>query len=691
MVNFLAFLVSLLILFPAWATEIDTSNENNMPNAQEEVAPPAPPVSEEIPAVKKNVRPARNKEYTKELFFDQVGNGVVLPPMQLDYDLTQEKGDALRIGNVVFAERNFFFALMPLGKASPDVATLVSRSEADRYALIMRWPEPLFKSGTMEMISKTGAVLWQMEITEAMHESWSRQLAGWKKQLSDRGRMVKNTGLFATQYAEMDLSGKRAPLWNQRDIFRFCLTQTDGRAQSKLCSRWYGTKTYADKKVVMGRARVDAITPRVLVRNENAPLKDDKAVAVDRPTTFFAELLSGASYEFVAQPVKFNLMDIADTVRPGVIRVVGYDTRPTTPSVLMNPDQYTAVTKILGFEATIGDNRKFWMAAINKENPVLYFPGEGGGGIFKQKFTLSEVPRYVARPYLEKTTPTETYYDDYKLYGRKLPEVQLSTDQNSVAVVSRDQSEFIWYFKAADRGEINRSYLNVTYEGKTYRSYFEAYEGYPRELSVRFTGVVVGGQSNILGEAAYNQWFENVFGWTNYWLGRQRWGMSLKAFQGFGQLKVDQAGGKAKLAVQNFDLKYRFTPGLWGRDETVGAMVSYQNVTFGDIKVAMTGVGGFWARSMPRIFDDFLNDYIPFMNHPKWVDMELVYFANSMNSNVKLDTNFNLNFHGKVLWTEHIFGEAGFGLKRFAFTDNQLRQKAALNGIYGTVGLGVNF
>ena len=236
------------------------------------------------------------------------------------------------------------------------------------------------------MISKTGAVLWKMDITEQMHDDWSKKLEGWKAALKERGRKnIKNTGLFATQYTEQDLAGKGAPFWNQRDIFRFCLTQVEGRAQSKLCSRWYGTKTYGDKKVVMGRARVDAITPRVLVHNENAPLKDDKVVAADKPTTFFAELLSGASYEFVAQPAKFNLMDIADTAKPGVLRIVGYDTRPTTPSVIMNPDQYTSVTKFLGFEATIGDTRKFWISTVNQEDPVLYMPGQGGG-IFKQKF-----------------------------------------------------------------------------------------------------------------------------------------------------------------------------------------------------------------------------------------------------------------------------------------------------------------
>jgi hypothetical protein len=62
-----------------------------------------------------------------------------------------------------------------------------------------------------------------------------------------------------------------------------------------------------------------------------------------------------------------------------------------------------------------------------------------------------------------------------------------------------------------------------------------------------------------------------------------------------------------------------------------------------------------------------------------------------MDSNVTLNSPMSLNFHGKVLWTESIFGEAGFGMKRYGFSDSVLNQKAELNTFYGTVGLGINF
>jgi hypothetical protein len=384
-----------------------------------------------------------------------------------------------------------------------------------------------------------------------------------------------------------------------------------------------------------------------------------------------------------------QLMDISDTKNPKLLRVVGYDTRPLSKSLLLNPDQYSIWTKSLGFESTIGDPRKFWAAAVPTNDPKLYFPGEGGG-VFRQRFELSEIPRRQSRVYLQTDAPKGTYNDNIKIFGRKQPSAEISTEENFVDVNEKDNAEFTWRFKATERGQINRSYLNVEVDGKKYRSYYELYKGFPREISGRFTGVQSSSGFIMLGEVAYNQWFEDLFTWSNYWVSRQRWGVSARYFQSFNELNVDTSGGTAPLSVWNVDLKYRLVPGLWGRDETLGVLTSYQNVTFDELKAPMVGVGAFWARSMPKVFDDFIN-IVSFMRYPKWVDMEFIYYVQSMDSEIKLNSSMSLNFHGKVLWTERFFGEAGFGIKRYAFSNATLNQKAELNAFYGTVGLGINF
>ncbi|WII73780.1 hypothetical protein QJS83_07810 [Bdellovibrio sp. 22V] len=666
--------------------------------AQEQTAPSAAPpaapaeTQEEIPAPQKSLlKTAATREFNKPLYFDQLDNGVILPPLELEYDLSAANGKVLRIGNVLFSEKNFFFALLPLGKTHSQLNQVLSSGEAEKFALVMAWPDKLMTHGTLEMISRTGTVLWTYSFSQDDHVRWQKQLDEWRKGLITRGAAAKDvarSGIFGSAYAITDVKSTNAPFWGQKDSFRFCITQTDGRNQTKMCSQRYGTKS-SGNNVIMGKVRQDPTTPRVLVQNEEAALKNSVPVAVDMPTAFFAELGTGESYEFVTVPNKLELMDISDTKKPGVLRIVGYDTRPLGRSIILNPDQYSSLTKMLGFEATIGDPRKFWASVIKKDDPKIYLPGQGGG-VFKQKFELSEIPRAQSRVYLSRRTPTGTYIDGIKLEGRKQPLANISSEQNAVETNERDPAAFVWHFKATERGQINRSYLNVEFEGKTYKSYFELYKGYPRELSGRFTGVQASSDFVIMGELAYNQWFEDLFGWTNYWLSRQRWGVSFKYFQSFNQLKVDTAGNTAPLSVMTLDFKYRATPGLWGRDESVGGMVSYQNVTFDELKAPMLGVGAFWARSMPKVFDDFFN-LLPIFRYPKWVDMEFIYYVSSMDSKVKLDAPMSLNFHGKVLWTDRYFGEAGFGMKRYSFTDTSLNQKAELNTFYGTVGLGINF
>lgn len=659
-------------------------------NAQEASGAPPQKVAP-LAAQKSLLKTAATREFNKPLYFDQINNGVILPPLELEYDLGTSGGSLLKIGNVSFSEKNFYFRLLPLGKTHSKIREVLSPAEADKYALVLAWPEKLLTHGNLEMISRTGTVLWSYSFTRDDRTQWQQRLADWRRALIKNGiseKSLQRAGIFGVQFALVDVQALKAPFWNQKESFRFCLSQTDGLNSTKMCSQRYGAKS-SGNEVVMGKVRSEGLSPRALVQNEDAPLQNAIPVASDVPTSFFAELKTGESYEFITVPNKLELMDIADSKKPSVLRIVGYDTRPIGLSTLLNPDQYGPLTRMLGFEATIGDPRKFWAASLQREDAKIYLPGRVGG-VFRQRFELSEIPRAQSRAFLHKRTPLGTYVDGIKLEGRKQPTALVSSEENFVVQDVQDPAHFSWHFKAIERGRINRSYLNVEVDGKTYRSFYEIYKGFPREVSGRFTGVHAAGEFIFLGEVAYNQWFEDMFGWTNYWLSRQRWGVSGKYFQSLNKLKVDAAGNTAPLSVMTLDLKYRAVPGLWGRDESIGGMLSYQNVTFDKMKAPMLGVGAFWARSMPKVFDDLFN-IIPLMRYPKWVDMEFIYYVNSMNSSVKLNSSMSLNFHGKVLWTERYFGEAGFGIKRYGFADSSLNQKAELNTFYGTVGLGINF
>lgn len=679
---------------PATSTEAPAAPSPN-PSADMRAAPPAAANEEVTPSPAPQVPEGRSsllkstktQRFNVPLSFDPGEQGVLLPNPEIDYDLTLEKGQALRIGNVLINERTFVFALRSFGEVSPPLRGLLG-DEGARPALIIRWPAPLLQSGTLEMISRSGQVLWRYDITAQDMEKWKARLDSWREKLKAAGADEKQlrTGLFATQIALEDLRGKGVPLWNQKETFRFCLSQTEGSAQTRLCSGRFGTRTKGDA-VIMGKVPSSA-TPRVVVMNQNGEMKGSVPVPPEAPAQFYADLAGGQSYEFLTMPSKLDLVDIADTSKPGLLRISGFGVRPVGPHVVLNPDKYNRLTVLLGFEPTIGDTRKFWAAGLRTNDPRLFFPGEGGG-VFKQRFELSDIPRRASRPHMDGSLVKGTYVDGARIIGHKQPGSKVSSEQRSAEADPGDASLFEWTFAAPERGEINRSYLNVDYEGKTYKAFLEMYRGYANELSARSSAISASGKMLIMGEIAYNHWFENWFGWNQYWLTRQRWGLSAKYFKSLNQISVGSEE-KANLDVMTADLKYRLTPGLWTRDETLGLMASYQTVNFGDLKAPAVGFGAFWARSMPRAIDRFFN-LLPFMEYPKWVDMEFIYYAAPMKADVKLNGMMSLNFHGQVLWKKNFFGEAGFGYKRYGFVDKAQNKEAKLNTFYGTVGLGFKF
>jgi hypothetical protein len=660
--------------------------------AQEAISSSAPEASvisdEEKKIEPKVLKTTSDDEYIRPLYFEATDK--LLPTMKFEYDLTGEDGNVLRVGDVVIDDRSLVFAMMPVSKLHPNMTSSLGAEEASKTALVMRWPEALQQTGTLEVIGHTGSVLWKENITEKKRNLWKAKLEIWKKVLEKKGvktALLPETSVFFTQYGILDVAAQGLKPFGES--FRFCLARIQGRSQSRLCSQRYVIRGNG-KELSMSKLKT-VIPPRVLLQSQSAALKQSVPVARDMPTAFFAELASGESYEFIAIPNKLNLMDLTELDRPGEFRIVAWGTRPTMPSKVLNPEMYSPLTRAIGFQATVGDMRKFWEVVIGNEDPTLYLPGQGGG-IFSQRFELSEIPRSATRPYLDIQTPPGTYEDGVKLYGKKIPEAKITSLENSIEVDEKDPNYFLWRFKAVNRGEINRSYLSMEYQGKEYKYFYELYKGFPREVSLRLSGLLQpSGESVFLGEVAYNQWFENFMGVMGRRLGRQRWGLSTKYFKTLTKLTVNSSTGKkADMAVVNVDLKYRFVPGLWCREETLGLMLDYQSFAFDQMSVPMLGAGAFWARSMPKVFDDIFN-LLPMMKYPKWVDMEFIYYPVSLASQVTLQTNFALNFHGKVLWTKSWFGEAGFGLKRYAIVDSHLQQKAALNTFYGTIGLGLSF
>jgi hypothetical protein len=247
-----------------------------------------------------------------------------------------------------------------------------------------------------------------------------------------------------------------------------------------------------------------------------------------------------------------------------------------------------------------------------------------------------------------------------------------------------------WDFEVPNVFQNNRVYLEVPSDKTIHRAYLDVYRGGAGEASFRLTGVgTASAQFSIFSEAHVLWWVNDFFGSPDFYFSRQRWGFSAKYFTSLSQLKEVEEGS-GTLTVMQVDTRYRLTPGLWEKDESVGLIGSFESVKVGQFNVSKFGAGVFWARSMPRVFDRWFS-LLPYMNYPKWVDMEFIKYLTCTDGKYALGDDYVINFHGKVLWTKRFFGEAGFGIKNYFAESEADRTHFKLTTFYGTVGLGINF
>jgi hypothetical protein len=551
--------------------------------------------------------------------------------------------------------------------------------ELSPQAPSVRSKEKTRKQGTQErsIWSDLGDLRSQEDRSERRQVQWSGL---------DKIHWESNFGLVGAEVMQI-------PIWNMKKPLRFCVSKKNLEGNIAVCSKRYQLSRRA------GRYRLDAlkssVQPSVLINERRVTLKGTAIFLDDTsPIKFSAVLNDGSYYEFVSAPKPTNILDLYHDTKTNEIVAIGYGNPPMGQvEVVRREDQ--DFWDFLNFFPTIGEFRNFWKARTSMNQPYLYLKGKGGAP-FKQNFLFKDLPTDKARVQANKDAPLSTYSKVVRIRGKKPKDVKVSSKEQRAKALG-DES-FEWEFLAPKKGEFNRSHLFVEHEGKIWKSYYEVYRGYNTELSGRLTGVITSTESVLLlGESAVQYWLESIAGWQNRWLSLQRWGVAARYFQSLAGLNLQEGEEPVLINVANVDLKYRISPGIWGRDPTVGLILGSQavNVDFQvegvePYKSNMLGGGVFWARSMPWFFDQMFN-ILPFMRYPKWVDWEFITYVVPTNNYTQLGLNFAMNFHGKIQWTDQFFGEAGFGLKNFAFVDIEQKRDFSLGMAYATFGLGYQF
>jgi len=399
----------------------------------------------------------------------------------------------------------------------------------------------------------------------------------------------------------------------------------------------------------------------------------------DKANELLIILTSGYELRFQWTPAEAKLVDVvkASGTGKGLLKLSG--TEPNSPNARSIGKEIWELdlaidprVKATGPNGRPGEDYKItWLR-----------PGPAD---IRMNLTISDnLPTEDYRVYLASDAKDSTYLSGSEVKGNVPPGKGAIGSDLEVIQTSTDQ--FSWEVPLDKRGYDHDKIMTVMDGTKKFHAQYKMHHGLPIELSARLSGVVSSdSQLAFLGEAAGSFWLENLLGWQDYYLSERRWGIFANYFQSssLGSSGVD-------VTSWNANLKYRFTPGVWNRDESVGAILAYQNIKYRGVPGDMTGVGMFWARSMPDLFDKIFN-FIPIFRYPKWVDMEAIYYLSSQDPSIKLAASYSLMFHGKMFVSPEFFLESGLGVKRFSYTNLAVQRQISSLFVFGMFGAGYNF
>jgi len=614
--------------------------------------------------------------YKKPLWFDVINHGAEISSQVIRYDL--KNTETMQWGPLLLREDFFSVNLTSRQKLDAEGSKMAFYNQED-MVLFFDWPKEIVPYGLLEVRDTKGDTLWSKRLDDVELRAWHEKSLQVKDQLRKQGKNesdIENNTLLKKTYAFFRSKNEPGPDLKIDTAYKFCLTNTVGDSFARICSPFFTMKTVGPQVEMQIEHVAQGQPPMVKYQNAPQPLSGTIAVKNDQPVHFLAQLKSGALIEFSSPVPALKIYDMAlvSEKDPDAASIVAEDPLPIfmTAESLKSKDPLDPINKL-------------WKAPYKLSDRKIYLPGKAGG-FFQYNLSINYLPSEKIRPFADERNLNATYSREDKQKVR----VGDKTDEKGDGKPKLE----VWTALNPEPGKWNRSYLKTKDDKHEFKTYLDIYRGYAGEASLRLTGIAANRGTTVgMVEAHVGYWFNSLDGWDDYYLSRQRWGLSAKYVSLLSSVPARSEDGTSedvKIQSAIVDLRYRFTPGLWERDETWGALLSYENLTYADYQIPKIGYGVFWARTMPKFFDDIFN-MVSFMRYPKWVDLDIAKYSTSMDSKYTLGDDYAINFHGKILWTPKFYGEAGFGAKKYYFLNQETQQGATLNTFYGTLGLGVNF
>lgn len=448
-----------------------------------------------------------------------------------------------------------------------------------------------------------------------------------------------------------DLEFKNISSQNQ---LRLCIRQRLATSKVSSCSAAY--KLEESEGQWNTQPIGNDLEPKVLINNKEV---DHKGVLVAdelEPKEFVAEFEDHSSVEIQAVPPKTDFDEVFLDNEENVI-VKGFGDAPYNLIQLKDKKE------------------KEWSIKLPAKQKILYI-GAQNGFVWKQEFSVEKsIPSDFDRPYLLIGSKTSTYKDTVALKG-KVREDFLITNQSNT--VKQNQNLFDWNIQLGKHGTTTTDSIVMSDGYNKHVASYNVYRSYPGEFVSRLTAFKPT-ENDIWGltELSASYWFEDIFGSKNYYWSQQRWGITAQSM-------VNLTAGLFR--VSTADLKYRFSPGVWNREESFGFKVGYQSMNYRSVEGAFIGAGAFWTMPSKGLVDKALN-VVPVFRKQKVLDIQAMYYPLLVRTRGTLGLNYDLRMNGKIFLKPDFFVEIGLGARQISLTISSTNYVDATLG-FCTGGIG---
>ena len=496
------------------------------------------------------------------------------------------------------------------------------------------------------------------------------------------------------KYARLELKGQGDDLLEAlEEPFQICLDQAFEYSRVKVCSDYFVYKYNQFQPVFKGENNSSALLNRKKTP-KNAQISLDKKMKKVRVELRF----KSGFYFYIRDKVRhLDAKNIVIDPRERRIGIVDGD-GSVRPAQLTLKDRFFSFIKENNYFKNQYAPSQDWPQ--NLEDAEMEFaPYKTGASA--QLFgiiLLNAPPPFKFK--LDDNNPIATYNRNLEITGTKDVEEILAARVENELFIHKDGKRFLWNFPAPKAGEINQNYLSLQHKGKDFyfsNRIFRAHQtniSASAALSTSQTLAIVPGYS-----FSAEHWFQEVWGKQSWSF--QRWGVSASIYETLQGFKPSEDfPEKLSINPTNFDLLYRFSPGVRPVQSSFGAGVRFLNFKLfrsisSDLETRFLGIGAFWHTAPQKIIDDIFN-IVPFFRYPKWMEISFFYYPLLL-GNEQLGFSFSWQARGKMFFSKQWFLDASFNTNFISF------KRAKISGVtpgfdsfnigtaHGTIGVGYLF